>query len=70
MKKSLMLCIALIILSYSLMIWGQEKTEAPELKVGDIWTYQTSSGRSVKFEVVQITEEGYVIKGSENSGYL
>ncbi len=47
--------------------WSQDKIEAPELKIGDIWIYQTSSGGNNKSEVVQITEEGYVIKGKETS---
>jgi hypothetical protein len=67
MKKLLILCINLAILSYSLTLWCQDKTEAPELKIGDIWTYQTSKGGNFKYEVVQITEEGYVIKYAEKS---
>jgi hypothetical protein len=61
MKKSLLLLMALIIFcSYPLMLWGQEKAEVPELKVGDFWKYQISSG-NLKSEVKEINEEGYVI---------
>lgn len=61
MKKSLFLVMALIIFcSYPLMLWGQEKSEVPELKVGDFWKHQISSG-NLRFEVTEINEEGYVI---------
>ncbi len=72
MKKFFPLLLALIICSlYPLMSWGQDKAEAPELRVGDIWTYQTALGGSFKLEVPQVIDEGYVIAvQGTNTSYI
>jgi hypothetical protein len=70
MKKfSPLLMASILCFLYALMCWGQDKAEAPVLRVGDIWTYQTASGGSFKLEVAQVTDEGYVIalKGTNTS---
>jgi hypothetical protein len=52
-------------------VMAQEKCEAPVWKVGDKWTYETSSGTKFTHEVVDVKGENFIIENkTSDTSYI
>lgn len=60
MKKIIVL--SLVILFLVSMAWAQEKCEAPVWNVGDTWTYKLTDGKTQTLEVVDISNDLFIVK--------
>lgn len=64
MKKIIVL--SLIILFLVSMAWAQEKCEAPVWNVGDTWTYKFTDGNTQTREVVEVSNDLFIVKNKES----
>lgn len=60
MKK--MILLNLLILSIPVILYGQDKVEAPVWSIGDKWTYKGASGDQWTNEVVNRKDDLYILK--------
>jgi hypothetical protein len=60
MKK--MILLALIVLLIPVILYGQDKVEAPVWNVGDKWTWKRVDGATLYSEVVNVKDDLYLLK--------
>ena len=60
MKK--MILLSFLVLFIPVILYGQDKVEAPVWNVGDKWTWKRVDGATLNSEVVDVKEDLYVLK--------
>jgi DUF3108-like len=60
MKK--MILLSFLVLSIPVILYGQDKVEAPVWNVGDNWTWKRVDGATLYSEVVDVKEDLYLLK--------
>jgi hypothetical protein len=59
MKKTIL---SLLVLFIPVLLYGQDKVEAPIWSVGDKWTWKTAAGATLHSQVVDLKEDLYVLR--------
>jgi len=60
MKK--MILLSLLVIFIPVILYGQDKVEAPVWSVGDKWTWKRADGVTLNSEVVDVKEDLYLLK--------